>query len=113
MFLSAAASLLIAGVLLTGADVERFEAAQTSAAEPPHKDPPRPAGTASIAGIVATTNDYRVAAVSGIDELVARWREWLDRVGKAATPLSLAARAARTLDLTAADAPSMPSAAAR
>ena len=57
--------------------------------------------------------DYRVATVSGIDELVARRREWLDRVGKAATPLNLGTRAARTLDLTAADAASMPSAAAR
>jgi hypothetical protein len=113
MFLSAAASLLIAGVLLTGADVELFEAAQTSAAEPPHRDPPRPAGTGSIAGIVTTSDDYRVAAVSGIDELVARRREWLDRVGTAATPLDLGTCAARTLDLTAADAASMPSAAAR
>ena len=60
MCLSAAASLLIAGVFLTGAGVELVDAAQPSAAEPPHKDQPRPAGTASIAGIVTTSDGERL-----------------------------------------------------
>jgi Carboxypeptidase regulatory-like domain len=62
-------------------------------------------GKYRVGGLPA--GDYRVAAVSGIDELVAQRREWLDRVGTAATPFNVVGKDVRTLDLTAIDAATM------
>jgi hypothetical protein len=45
--------------------------------------------------------DYRIAAVSGLDELLAHRREWLGRLSASGTAVSLSGEGIRTLDLTA------------
>jgi hypothetical protein len=44
---------------------------------------------------------YRIAAVAGMDELVARRREWLARISADGTAVNIATEGVRTLDLTA------------
>jgi hypothetical protein len=56
-------------------------------------------GRYRLSGLPA--GDYRIAAVSGMDELVAHRREWLGRLSASGTPVSLAREGVRTLDLTA------------
>jgi hypothetical protein len=48
--------------------------------------------------------DYKVAAISGMDELVIRRREWLQRLNVRAVPVAVGAHDSRTLDLVAIDA---------
>jgi hypothetical protein len=47
--------------------------------------------------------DYKVAAISGMDELVIRRREWLQRLNVRAVPVAVGAQDSRTLDLVAID----------
>jgi len=56
-------------------------------------------GRYRLAGLPA--GDYRIAAVSGLDELLAHRREWLGRLSASGTAVSLAGEGTRTLDLTA------------
>jgi hypothetical protein len=56
-------------------------------------------GRYRLSGLPA--GDYRIAAVSGMDELLVHRREWLGRLSASGTPVSLARQGVRTLDLTA------------
>jgi Carboxypeptidase regulatory-like domain len=62
---------------------------------------PKPAALGRYRLTGLPVGNYRIAAVDGMDELVARRQEWLARLSADGTAVTIASEGVRTLDLTA------------